>query len=190
MEEYWPLIVALVLAIAKAINSKTKHWQERTTWWGKMIALLIEVLDLFRVPNVPISKIGKGPNGPLSLLMLVVFLSSCASFKEATSSALDYAYDTGVVAREVGHPLYSKHCADVIKQCKKDGDTYCQPMYDCEESLDRFDKLLKSLQFLVVDTRTSLAIYEEKEPIEDKMVKIMKLISDIRNHLVALGVPL
>lgn len=52
MEEYWPIIITVVLALAKIINSKTKHWRERSTWWGKFVALLVEVLDLLRVPEV------------------------------------------------------------------------------------------------------------------------------------------
>lgn len=51
LEDLWPLITVAVLALAKLANSKTKHWRD-WPWYGKVLGLALEVLDLWRPPSI------------------------------------------------------------------------------------------------------------------------------------------
>lgn len=49
--DWWPLIVPLILTIAKLLNVATKHWPQ----WGpylRWVGLVVEILDLVRIPEV------------------------------------------------------------------------------------------------------------------------------------------
>lgn len=51
LQEWWPAVVGIVLAVAKIANVATKHWPQwsaRLRWLG----FLVEVLDLIRIPEV------------------------------------------------------------------------------------------------------------------------------------------
>jgi hypothetical protein len=50
-EAYWALIAVVVLAAAKLVNGRTKHWSE-WPWYSKVVGLVVEVLDLWRPAQV------------------------------------------------------------------------------------------------------------------------------------------
>lgn len=124
------------------------------------------------------------------LIVAALLLTSCASFKDTTNSVLDHADDAAVVAREVGYPLFDKRCGEFAVACREDNDQVCQPLKDCHEAMEVFDTILKSVHFLVVDTRSALDVYDDEEPILERVAKILALLEQIRSHLVALGVKL
>lgn len=50
-QEWWPVIIPCLLAVAKLANRVTKHWPQ----WGpylKWLGLVVEVLDIVRIPEV------------------------------------------------------------------------------------------------------------------------------------------
>lgn len=51
MEEYWPMLSVVVIALFRFLNSKTKHWSD-WPWYGRVFGLILEVLDLWRPPEI------------------------------------------------------------------------------------------------------------------------------------------
>ncbi len=50
MTEWWPIVIAAVLALSKLVNTATQHW---TAWRpaAKLLGFLVEALDLVRIPE-------------------------------------------------------------------------------------------------------------------------------------------
>ena len=55
LTEWWPAVAAILLAVVKMLNTISKHWTEQSGILKKVAGFIVEVLDLFRVPEV------KGP---------------------------------------------------------------------------------------------------------------------------------
>ena len=57
INDYWPLLVGLVVILAKIANVSTKYWPEWKPAF-RWLGFLVEVLDVVRVPQIqrPLSK--------------------------------------------------------------------------------------------------------------------------------------
>jgi len=52
ISEWWPLITTVLLVLVKVLNKKTPHWSDWAGSAGKVLGLVLEVLDIIKLPQV------------------------------------------------------------------------------------------------------------------------------------------
>jgi len=56
VEEYWPLVVAAMPLVFKALNRFTPKWYDQTSKVARLVLQVIDLLDIYKVEKKPEEK--------------------------------------------------------------------------------------------------------------------------------------
>jgi hypothetical protein len=123
------------------------------------------------------------------LLLLAVLLSGCSGFIGNANRTLDHIHEAGVVAREIGLPIYDAQCKDIAMECRRSEDSICQDLVLCHSRMDRFGLTLKSVQFLFINGKIAFA-QNNKQDLSAIVSRALEVLSRLNHQLAELGVKL
>jgi hypothetical protein len=187
--ENWEQLVPIVIAVAAVINGHTPTWKKWPTLIGKLAGLVLKVCALWTEDRQGAMKkrVIAARNGVTAGLILLLF--GCAGWQDAGRRTLDHVHESGVVAREIGLPIYDQLCKKKAIACRAVNDKVCEPLVKCHEEMDKFKLSLKSIQFLFIDGKYAIDVASQ-DSAKEVISKAMVLLLDIRKQLAELGVTL
>lgn len=172
---HWGTIIAGILIVINILNAITKHWSNKT---GpvKVLSFITEILSfvcswdvkgIFKPPFIskkPLETLGSsdekgGKIASLAIPFLALVLASsygCTTLR----GKIEVAHQATTIAADLGAIAFHTQCTVKATECKKAGDTVCQPWIKCNANREQF----KTIVFMVEDNLKGLnRIVEENE---------------------------